>query len=110
MHYERVADVTPGWCPGAPYVAQQAPREGVETSMPGGPSVIIPWTLARSRLARAVQDGASPERVAELRRAYHASRAADYLQRLLACDPPPTPDQRRELADILVGGDADVAA
>ncbi len=71
--------------------------------------MIISWTLARSRLARAVQDGASPERIAELRRAYRAAKAADYLQQLLASESAPTHDERRALAALLMAGDRDAA-
>ncbi len=68
------------------------------------------WTVARSRLARAVQDGAPAEHVAELRRRYHIARAARDLGDLVAAHQP-TPDERRALADLLAegGGDRDGA-
>ncbi len=68
------------------------------------------WTLARSRLARAVQDGAPAERIAELRHQYHIARAACNLGDLIAAHQP-TPDERRALADLLAegGGDRDGA-
>jgi hypothetical protein len=71
---------------------------------------VIPWTVARSHLARAIQRGDPPERIAELRRDYYASRARDYLADLVAIRGL-TAEQRRELADvILAGGDRDAAA
>jgi hypothetical protein len=72
--------------------------------------VIIPWTQARSALANAVKDGESPERVAELRTAYRAARTAQLLRELLSVRPPLSDEQRRELADVVLGGGADVAA
>ena len=62
-------------------------------------------TSIRARLARATRAGESPETIAALRREYYASRAHNYLRDWLAGDPAPTRAQRRELADLLVGGD-----
>ena len=64
-----------------------------------------PWRQARSRLALAVQAGASEERISELRREYRAARAAQYLRDLMSSDLPPNDAQRRELAAVLAGGD-----
>jgi hypothetical protein len=66
---------------------------------------VIPTSaaLAKSRLARAVQRGDSPERVAELRRLYYAARARDYLTSLISADRL-SPGHRAELADLLTGG------
>ena len=69
-----------------------------------------PWRHARSRLANAVQAGEPQERITELRRAYKAARAAQDLRDLLQSDHAPTLEQRRELAELLVGGEADAAA
>ena len=65
-----------------------------------------PWTLVRSQYARAIQRGDPPERIRELR----AARTEHYLRGILAEDPPMTREQRRELAALLAGGDADAAA
>jgi hypothetical protein len=46
-------------------------------------------TSIRARLARATRAGESPEIITELRRAYYASRARDYLREWLASDPAP---------------------
>lgn len=72
--------------------------------------MLPPWRLARSRMARAVRDGASPEQVAELRRIYLAARAKQYLDDLMSSDFPPNDVQCRELASMLAGGEADGAA
>jgi hypothetical protein len=64
-------------------------------------------TVIRARIAHAKRFGAPPERITELQRDYYASRARDYLREYLASDPAPTPEQRRELAELLVGGGAD---
>lgn len=75
------------------------------------PSSLPSWSFARAKLARAVRDGAPPDQVAEWRRTYRAAKAAKHLRELLASDLPPTAEQRRELAAILLGGgDADAAA
>jgi len=68
------------------------------------------WSLARARLARAVRDGASPEQVDELRRTYLAARTAQHIRDAHGGALPPTPEQRLELASLLVGGDADATA
>jgi len=69
------------------------------------PSPLLPpWPLVRGKLARAVRDGAPPGQVDELRRTYRAARAAQGLRDLLASDLPPTAEQRRELAAILLEG------
>ncbi len=67
-------------------------------------------TVLRAKLARATRVGAPPEQITELRREYYASRAAAYLRDFLAADPAPSPAQRRELAELIVGGGDDVAA
>jgi hypothetical protein len=64
-----------------------------------------PWTVVRAHLGYQVQHGAPADHVVELRRELAASRAADYLQRLLTSDLPPTPAQRDELAGILTGAE-----
>jgi len=61
------------------------------------------WTVVRAHLGYGVQHGAPADHVTELRRELAASRAADYLRRLVTSDLPPTPDQRDELAGILAG-------
>ena len=63
-----------------------------------------PWTIVRAHLGYQVQHGAPADYVTELRRELAASRAADYLERLLTSDLPPTRAQRDELADMLVRG------
>jgi hypothetical protein len=69
------------------------------------------WSLARARLARAVRDGQPPERVDSLRREYHAARLAQRITDALGADLPPTPEQRAELARMLLAeGGADAAA
>jgi hypothetical protein len=65
--------------------------------------------LAKSRLACAVQRGDSPERVAELRRIYYAAKARDFLTGLISADRL-LPEHRAELASLLTGRDAEVAA
>jgi hypothetical protein len=73
--------------------------------------MLPPWSLARARLARAVQDGRPAGEIDELRRAYRAARAKQALCDLLAGDYPPNDSQRRELVFVLVaGGDVDGAA
>jgi hypothetical protein len=68
-------------------------------------------TVIRAKLARATRFGAPPEAVASLRRDYHAARAREYLCGWLAGDHAPTADQRRELAELLLGqGGTSVAA
>lgn len=68
-------------------------------------------TVIRARIAQASQAGKPAEYIEELRRAYYASRARDYLREWLAGDPAPTPDQRQELAALLLGqGGASAAA
>lgn len=64
-----------------------------------------PWTTVRAHLGYQTQHGAPANYVIELRRELAASRAADYLERLLASDLPSTPDQRDELAGILTGAE-----
>lgn len=69
------------------------------------------WTYARAMLAVSVRNGTPPDQVAEWRRTFRAAKAAKSLRDLLASDLPPTVEQRRELAEILLGGgDADAAA
>ncbi len=63
-----------------------------------------PWAVVRAHLGYGIQHGAPADHVTELRRELEASRAADYLQRLLTSDLPPTPAQRDELAELLVRG------
>jgi len=69
-------------------------------------------TVIRARLARAIRVGEQPEVIESLRRDYYASRARDYLREWITSDPPPTTDQRRELAALLVstGSGAGAAA
>lgn len=67
-------------------------------------------TAIRARIARAKQLGEPAEVITSLRRDYYASRARDYLREWLASDPAPTPEQRRELASLLVGGGTDADA
>ena len=67
-------------------------------------------TVIRDRIAHATQVGRPAEVIEDLRREYYASRARDYLRDWLSSDPVPTPEQRQELATLLVGGDADAAA
>jgi hypothetical protein len=64
---------------------------------------LLSWTAARSALANAVKDGAPPDQIEALRRDYRAARAHAYLHQLIAADPPPTPEQRHELAAVLTG-------
>ena len=71
--------------------------------------ISISPALAKSRLARAVQRGDSPERVAELRATYYAARARDYLSGLIA-DGRLMPEHRAELAGLLAGDGDNVAA
>ena len=61
-------------------------------------------TTLRAKIARAIQRGEPDEIVIELRRRYYAARARDYLRDWITSDPAPTADQRRELAELLVGG------
>lgn len=65
--------------------------------------------VLRAKLARAVQLDASAERIAGLRAEYHAATARDFLSELLAADRL-LPEHRAQLAELLVGGDRDVAA
>ena len=59
----------PAWCLCAVTVSsQQAPDPLPEVR------TVLPWTIARSRLARAVQTGESPDVIDELRREYRAAR------------------------------------
>lgn len=67
-------------------------------------------TTLRARIARAVQRGEPADVITDLRRDYYAARARDYIREWITSDPAPTPAQRRELAALLQGGDADVAA
>lgn len=71
---------------------------------------MTPWTIVRSRYARAIQRGDPPEQVRALRAELRASRTEHYLLDVLAADPPMTWDHRRELAALLVGGDVNAAA
>ncbi len=61
------------------------------------------WTVVRAHIGYGIQHDAPAEHVTELRRELAAARAADYLQRLVTSDLPPTAAQRAELADILTG-------
>jgi len=61
-------------------------------------------TTLRAKIARAIQRGEPDEIVIELRRRYYAARARDYLRDWITSDPAPTAAQRRELAELLVGG------
>lgn len=66
-------------------------------------------TVIRGRLAYAHRTGQPAEVIEELRSEYYASKTRDYLREWLAGDPAPTLAQRRELADMLVGGDQHAA-
>lgn len=58
-------------------------------------------TLVKSNLANAVKRQADPATVDALRVEHRASRAAEYLRRLVAEAPPLTADQISELQGIL---------
>jgi hypothetical protein len=75
------------------------------------PVISISPALAKSRLARAVQRGDSPERVAELRACYYAAKTRVELSGLIASGRL-LPEHRAELAGLLTGpgGGDDVAA
>ena len=62
-------------------------------------------TSIRARLARATRAGESPEVITELRRDYYAARAVQYVRDWISSDPAPTPAQRHELVELLMGGD-----
>lgn len=72
---------------------------------------MLPWTIARSRLARAVQTGESPDVIDELRREYRAARLEHQIR---AVAPELTGDQRARCAAPLLsmseGGGGHVAA
>ena len=68
------------------------------------------YTSIRARLARAKRAGEPPEVIESLRRDYYASRACDYIRDWVTGDPAPTSEQRREVAALLVGGEADDTA
>ena len=68
---------------------------------------MVPWTLARSRLARAVQAGEPSEVVTRLRGEYTAARLAHVIREAAS---QLTAAQRAELAEELQGGGAHVAA
>lgn len=67
---------------------------------------MVPWTLARSRLARAIQTGEPHEVVTQLRREYTAARLAHLIREAA---PQLTAVQRAELAEVLQGGGARAA-
>lgn len=67
-------------------------------------------TVIRARIGQATLVGKPAAHIEELRREYYASRAHDYLRELLSSDSAPTPDQRRELAALLLDGDGARAA
>lgn len=69
---------------------------------------MIRSSIAKSHLAHAIRRGDDPEHITELRTAYYHARACEYLTRLIA-DRRLTPDQCRDLADMLGqnGGGAD---
>jgi hypothetical protein len=71
--------------------------------------ISISAPLAKSRLARGVQRGDPPDRIAELRAQYYAARARDYLSGLIDADRL-LPEHRIQLAELLTGGDRDAAA
>jgi len=54
--------------------------------------------------------GNSAERVAELRRDYHAARLAETIQSVISESGPFTAEQSRELAGLLTGSTSDVAS
>lgn len=67
-------------------------------------------TVIRARLARAQRFGAPAEEIERLQQGYHAAKAASFIREYLASDPRPTIAARRELADLLTGGDSNAAA
>lgn len=80
-------------------------------SVPEEASPLDRPTVIRARLARAQRFAEPAERITELQREYHASRARDYLLSWLASDPRPTVEHRGELASLLLeSGAADAAA
>jgi hypothetical protein len=64
--------------------------------------LVISWTLARSRLATAIETGQPPGVIAILRREYQAARLA-HLIRTTA--PGLTNTQRADLSLVLAGDD-----
>lgn len=54
--------------------------------------------------------GNPPERVAELRRNYHAARLAETIQTAIRESGPFTAEQTRELAEIIISGARKAAA
>ena len=50
-----------------------------------------------------------PDVIADLRRQHAVVRIEGYVRRVLSVTPPLTAAQRRELATLLAGGDADAA-
>jgi hypothetical protein len=63
-------------------------------------------TVIRAKIARAVRAGEAPEVITELRRSYYAARTYAGIREWLSSDPAPTPEQRREVAALLAGGEA----
>jgi hypothetical protein len=62
-------------------------------------------TVIRARLARAKRSGEPVQVLKSLERDYYASRARSYVIDWLTGDPAPTPEQRAEVAALLVGGE-----
>lgn len=67
---------------------------------------MVSWTMARSRLARAIQAGEPPEVITTLRREYTAARLAHLIRSAV---PDLTAEDRLELAGVLAAGDANAA-
>lgn len=66
--------------------------------------IMVSWTLARSRLARAVQAGERAEVIEQLRREYQAARLASQITSTAPCL---DEHQRAQLAElVLTGGKA----
>jgi hypothetical protein len=66
---------------------------------------VVPWTPARSRLARASREGQPHEIVTQLCSEYTAAR----LARLIRVAAPELTATRREETEVLQGGDARAA-
>jgi hypothetical protein len=67
-------------------------------------------TLRAHLAAEHRKRNADPQRITELRRQLRERQLADRIRAWLSSDPAPTPAQRRELATLLAGSGADVAA
>ena len=67
----------------------------------------VAWTHTRSKLARAVKDGADEQTVTDLRRQLRADRLAEHITKVVDQAPPLTAEQVDRLAVLLRGGGAD---